>query len=35
MREHFVQGIGARMDVGRLFGKEIKKALFARQEPLQ
>jgi hypothetical protein len=35
MLEHFEQSFGAFVDVVGLFGKEVKKALFARQKALQ
>ncbi len=35
VREHFMQGFGAHMDIRCLFCKEDKETLFARQEPLQ
>src|SRR6266851_3775707 len=35
VREHFKQGIGAHMDIHRLFCKEVEETHFAWQEPLQ
>src|SRR5580692_3281704 len=35
MREHFEEGFGAFVNILGLFGEEVKKALFARHNPLQ
>ena len=35
MRQHFEQGLGPVVDVGRLLGKKVEETLFAGQEALQ